>query len=240
MKALRSITLAASAVLLLCAVDAEARTTTFDRCLSRLTNDVLHFIKKRSQCTRACEDQVRKAKIGQGTDCGPASPHGPTAICHAKAVERLSGSRATARRVCKDAEIALFYGNTATCQGENQTWAALASCLQSRAAQAIDALLLDVYHPTRFDICGDGVLGPSEQCDPNAFPTCGSFTCHPQLCFCIPSFCGNGLLDPGEDCDGTAFPTGCSFFEFCDGSCTCRGFGSPAEAFLCDVPDLVE
>ena len=116
------------------------------------------------------------------------------------------------------------------------------------------------------DLCGDGVVGPSEQCDPPNGTTCSS-TC--QLVGGAagasatggmggmaggagmagiggmagssgPAVCGNGIIEPGESCDPPAF-------ESCDQSCqniihdpicaTCGLNGTNAgTCFLTSVP----
>lgn len=47
------------------------------------------------------------------------------------------------------------------------------------------------------DICGDGKVGKSEQCEP---PSDAENTCNAQ-CRSVPIECGDGLVQPGEQCD---------------------------------------
>jgi hypothetical protein len=239
-KSARSLLLFGAAILAI-ATPAAARTSTLDRCLSRLVGDVAHYVEKKAQCVRSCEDQVRKGALASDTRCTTPSDHGPTQICLLKAEERIIGSRASSRRACRDDEIELFYRNTTTCSGENENLDALLLCLRRQASNFIDSMLDQIYRPFRFPICGDGEIGPSESCDPQAFPNGCTFNqvCHPDFCFCTFRGCGNGIIEPGEDCDYNTFPEGCSFSEFCDSGCSCRPFGSAAEAFLGEAPSCL-
>jgi hypothetical protein len=230
---------------LACAIapPADARVTTFDRCLSRIMSDVIHFVAKKGQCIRSCEDDVRRGKLASDTRCQAPSTHPPTQQCLLAADERITGSRGRTRRVCQDDEIALFYGQTTTCQGQNQTLDEILACLRAQSSNFVEFMLEQIYRPVSFPICGDGAITQFEQCDPAAFPNgCGfDEICHPDFCFCTFVGCGNGIIDFGEDCDSAAFPNGCSAGEFCDPGCACRPFGSPSAAFLGDPPvDLME
>jgi hypothetical protein len=73
--------------------------------------------------------------------------------------------------------------------------------------------------------CGDGIISPNEECDPNAAPTGCTLpaVCRPpndlQCCTCVP-FCGNNVVEStGEDCDGTAGT--CPSAGACQSDCTC-------------------
>jgi hypothetical protein len=237
MKNLRTLFLAGFVVLATTA-PASARTTTLDRCISRIMSDVVHFIEKKAQCIRSCEDQVRKGQLASDTRCQLPSNHAPTQQCLLLAEERITGSRATTRKACRDDEIELFYGNTTTCRGRNETLDELLACFRDQGSSFVDSMLDQIYRPFRIPVCGDGDITPGEQCDPATFPNgCGfGQVCHPDFCFCTFSGCGNGIIDFGEDCDFNAFPDGCSFAEFCDSGCGCRPFGSASEAFLGDPP----
>jgi len=171
--------LLAGAVTCSIATPSEARITTLDRCVSSIVNDVLHFVAKKSQCIRACEDAVRANRLDPFTRCQAPSNHGPTAKCLAMADERILGARSHTRKVCQDDEIALFYGNTTTCPCQNQTRLELLSCFQAQAETFVDDLLEQIYFPSGF--CGDGQVSGSEVCDQSAFPNngCG----FPAFCF---------------------------------------------------------
>ena len=55
-------------------------------------------------------------------------------------------------------------------------------------------------------VCGDGVVGPGEQCD-------GGAGCRAN---CTAEVCGDGILDPGEECDdGNLIPG-----DGCEANCT--------------------
>lgn len=240
MKKIPALLLATTAALTI-ATPATARTSTLDRCLSRLVGDVARYVDKKAQCIRSCEDQVRKGELASDTHCGAPSNHAPTQQCLRKADERMVGSRASARRACRDDEVELFYGNTTTCTGENDSLDALLGCLQRQASNFVEQVLGEVYRPARVPICGDGEISPSESCDPDAFPSGCSFgdVCHPDYCYCTFEGCGNGILEFGEDCDYNDFPSGCSFGRYCSSSCECRPFGSASEAFLGDAPSCL-
>lgn len=78
-------------------------------------------------------------------------------------------------------------------------------------------------------VCGDGDIGPSEDCDPpgsicpDQVRTCG------DDCTCPDPFCGDGILDPGEECDPAA-PA--SFCRSCRDDCTCAT--SQPRCCVCD------
>jgi hypothetical protein len=106
--------------------------------------------------------------------------------------------------------------------------------------------------------CGDGTVGPGEECDPPRRGPDGlqcDSTCHLLTCgngvvdpgedcdppttgrcdtSCHSSICGNGVVDPGEDCEPPRTST-------CDASChsipvVCgNGIQQPGET--CDFPD---
>ena len=87
--------------------------------------------------------------------------------------------------------------------------------------------------------CGDGVLGPGEECDGKAmsvtncadlYPgTEGKLTCVPGACFpdtiaCIENHCGNGIVEPqfDEDCEGAVWGPSCTELGFWTGQQNCE------------------
>jgi hypothetical protein len=220
---------------------ASAVPSTLDRCLSTIASSVSKLSDKWGRCASACEDAKRRGELASDVGCFFPSNEVLTQRCFMRAAERLTGARSPARRICKNDEVALFYGGSQTCSGSNGTVDQLLACLQELVGFNVDFLRQQIYRPIRAGICGDGVVSSFEECDPAAFPTGCPFDslCHPRFCFCTFAGCGNGILEPGEDCDFNAFPNGCSFDEFCDfSSCECRGQGSAAEAFLEMPQDL--
>jgi hypothetical protein len=80
--------------------------------------------------------------------------------------------------------------------------------------------------------CGDGTIGPGEQCDPPRQGTDGlqcDSTCHLFTC-------GNGVIDPGEACDP---PKSTGSTNLCDQTCQIPSCGNgiidPGES--CDPPN---
>ena len=144
MKTLRVLLLAGVAALST-ATPSRARVATIDRCASSLVNDVLHFVAKKSKCIRACEDAVRKNRLPSSVRCQPPSNNEPTQKCLDKANERI-GSRQTSR-LCQDDEVALRYGNTTTCRGQNQTREEILACFQDQAESFVDRMLEQIYFP---------------------------------------------------------------------------------------------
>jgi hypothetical protein len=69
--------------------------------------------------------------------------------------------------------------------------------------------------------CGDGTIGPGEDCDPPG-TICPDqvTTCTPD-CTCPEPLCGNGTVDPGEPCDPSAPFSICPCLE----DCTCEVVG---------------
>jgi hypothetical protein len=220
---------------------ASALPSTLDRCLSTIASSVSKLSDKWGRCASACEDGKRRGELASSVTCSFPSDEVLTQRCFMRAAERLTGARSPARSICKNDEIALFYGGTQTCTGRNGTIDEVLDCFQQDVGFNLDFLRQEIYHPIRPGICGDGFISPFEECDPAAFPTGCSFNsiCQPRFCFCTFAGCGNGILEPGEDCDFNAFPNGCSFDAFCDSSCECRGEGSAAEAFLEMPQDLM-
>lgn len=64
-------------------------------------------------------------------------------------------------------------------------------------------------------ICGDGTIGPGEDCDPPGSVCANQVTCTPD-CTCPEPVCGDGVIDPGEECDPG------SPLSFCDCLDNCR------------------
>jgi cysteine-rich repeat protein len=85
--------------------------------------------------------------------------------------------------------------------------------------------------------CGNGIVEPSEACDPAAAVNrCPTDTPSCVACVCLPR-CGNGLVDAGEQCDDGNPLSGT---DCCDANCMARlagrPCGDPSES-ACDAPD---
>jgi len=70
------------------------------------------------------------------------------------------------------------------------------------------------------NVCGDGTIGPGEDCDPPGSVCADQSTCTPE-CTCPEPLCGNGMVDPGEACDPTAPVSICPCLQ----DCTCETIG---------------
>jgi hypothetical protein len=94
-------------------------------------------------------------------------------------------------------------------------------------AMAIASALVSVQPTSAQAPCGNGVVDPTEDCDPSS-PT-GALCLPGELCVnCQCTTCGNGLLDPGEDCDPSS-PSGalvCPMGTVCTGTCDCVSVSS--------------
>jgi hypothetical protein len=95
------------------------------------------------------------------------------------------------------------------------------------------------------DVCGDGVVGPTESCDPLG-PTFGDVTCE-SLGFpgggglacnadctvdasgCVDHLCGNGAIEPPEACDGPSL-----------GGKTCETLGFATGVLACDATCVLD
>jgi hypothetical protein len=219
-----------------------AQSTSLDRCISAIANDVARFTEKTEACLRKCEDGRRSGALSSDVKCRKPSNDPATQACLLRASEQITGSKSLALKRCVDDEVALFYENSGTCPGKNGSVNDILQCLAKKAERFVEKTSKSIYKPERApaQFCGDGQITGSESCDPNAFPT-GCFfneTCHAQGCFCITQYCGNGYIDPGEDCDYNAWPDGCSFTQSCGFNCSCSG--SATAAFLQDSSSLLE
>ncbi|HYR96802.1 MAG TPA: hypothetical protein VEM57_08695 [Candidatus Binatus sp.] len=96
------------------------------------------------------------------------------------------------------------------------------------------------------DVCGDGVAGPTEDCDPGGtgvppsfggktcetlgFPGGGDLVCNQDCTVdpgaCVDHRCGNGIVESTEECDPPGF-----------GGKTCESVGFPAGGSLACTPD---
>lgn len=78
--------------------------------------------------------------------------------------------------------------------------------------RSADCLRLDISGC--HDVCGDGDVGPTEQCDGTVIPfqctdfgfLAGPLTCHPTTCVvnasaCTTPVCGDGVIEAGEACE---------------------------------------
>jgi hypothetical protein len=96
---------------------------------------------------------------------------------------------------------------------------ALGLSLTTVMALAVFSVSTSVAQPTD---CGNGVVDPSEDCDPSS-PS-GALCLPGEICAaCTCTTCGNGTLDPGEDCDLSS-PSGalvCDPGEICTPACEC-------------------
>jgi len=69
-------------------------------------------------------------------------------------------------------------------------------------------------------VCGDGMVSPSEECDPPGSACVDGSICTPDCtCQSAPT-CGNGILEPGEECDPAGVP--CLTGVPCNADCTCE------------------
>jgi hypothetical protein len=84
-----------------------------------------------------------------------------------------------------------------------------------------------------FPTCGDGVVGPGEQCDGTDGSSCAG-VCQAD-CTCPPPVCGNQVVESGEDCDGTTCPTRNPQY----GPHGCFPAGDPSECECCGITDDV-
>lgn len=214
--------------------------TSLDRCVAAIASDVLRYTEKAGKCLQKCEDAKRQGTLAADVRCSRPSTDTTTQSCFLTALEGLVGSKSNALKRCADDEVALFYSGSDTCPGENEHLEDLLKCLAKRSEKAVTSVGKKIYHPTREvpSVCGDGIIGPAESCDPNAYPTGCTYpydVCNPDSCYCTYRGCGNGILEYGEDCDYGAYPTGCSSDQYCNSACECRAYGSASQAFLTDT-----
>ena len=109
-----------------------------------ITTDLSKFIERSGECLADCEERVRQGELAAGTDCSPAATDPRTNLCLLRAREAMTGSRSSARRVCVDREVDLFYDDSDTCPGQNATVQQLLACLQDRAEECLREWALDI------------------------------------------------------------------------------------------------
>lgn len=134
-------------VSLLTPTTAAAQRSTLDRCISALANDFSRFVERTIECSRRCEDLIRKGQLAEDTSCTAPSEDSATQICLLRARERITGSRAAARLACSDREIDLFYGGTFACFGPNETVDDLTNCLAAQGEFFANDLMRQLMRP---------------------------------------------------------------------------------------------
>jgi len=96
----------------------------------------------------------------------------------------------------------------------------------------------DLVVGTCADVCGDGIVGQTEQCegsglcaDLNQGFSGGNFECDPTTCLtitdaCLQPVCGDGVAEGFEECDINDFPTitSCTDAGFAAGDLGCDAF----------------
>jgi hypothetical protein len=188
---------------------ASALPSTLDRCLSTIASSVSKLGDKWGRCASACEDGKRRGELASSVTCSFPSDEVFTQRCFMRAAERLTGARSPARSICKNDEIALFYGGTQTCTGRNSTIDEVLDCFQQDVGFNLDFLRQEIYHPIRPGICGDGFHLAVRAMRPRGVSDRMPVRQHlpARFCFCTFAGCGNGILERERIATSTRSPT---------------------------------